>query len=272
MKQVILVIFVFINFWHISHAKEPLVFVTSAYEPYVIEEGSIITGIFPDIVKAVFHELNIQAEFRIQPWQRGETTVKSGEAFATFPYLTTELRAEDFNFSDPVICFFPKFYYKKERFPNGFSWENLTDFQQYTIGGIRGYWYKESLQAADLNVQYVTTDRQNILKLMKERIDFTLLPELVGRILIQKVYPHQRSAFAFAKKSESTNTFHLMVSKKYPHAKELTEKFNNGLRIIKGNGIYQKIFQQYKVPIEYETAAINKRAAIGSNCHHRHSI
>lgn len=254
MKQVILIIFVFINFCHISHAREPLVFVTSAYEPYVIEEGSVIKGIFPDIVKAVFHELNIKTEFRIQPWKRGETTVRIGEAFATFPYLTSDHRAENFNFSDPVIYFFPKFYYKKEKFPNGFSWVNLTDFQQYTIGGVQGYWYKKSFQKASLNVHYVTTDIQNLHKLMTERIDFTLLPELVGKILIQKVYPDQSSAFAFAKKPESTDTFHLMVSKKYPYAKELTEKFNKGLRIIKQNGIYQNIFKKYKVPIKYETS------------------
>jgi len=254
MKQVILIIFVFINFGHTSQASEPLVFITSAYEPYVIDEGSVITGIFPDIIKAVFHKLNIQAEFIIQPWKRGEATVKSGEAFATFPYLTNVQRAEDFNFSDPVIYFSPKFLYKKERFPNGFSWDNLTNFQQYTIGGVQGYWYAKSFKAADLNVHYVTTDMQNIHKLMNERIDFTILPELVGVLLIKKAYPHQRSTFAFAKKPESINTFRLMVSKKYPHAKEFTEKFNKGLKIIKGDGTYKKIFQQYKVPIEYETS------------------
>jgi polar amino acid transport system substrate-binding protein len=87
---------------------------------------------------------------------------------------------------------------------------------------------------------------------MKERIDFTLLPELVGRILIQKTYPNQLSAFSFAQKPESSDTFHLMVSKEFANAKELIEEFNKGLIIIKENGTYKNIFQQYKVPIEYE--------------------
>jgi polar amino acid transport system substrate-binding protein len=114
MKQVILVIFVFLSFLHTSNAREPVIFVTSAYEPYVIDEGKVIKGVFPDIVNAVFHELDIKIEFIFMPWKRGEITVKKGEAFATFPYLITEQRAGNFYFSDPVINFFPKFLYKKK--------------------------------------------------------------------------------------------------------------------------------------------------------------
>lgn len=252
MKKVILLIFVFLNFLHTSNAREPVIFVTSAYEPYVIDEGKVIKGIFPDIINAVFHELDIKIEFIFMPWKRGEITVKKGKAFATFPYLITEQRSKYFYFSDPIINFTPKFLYKKKKFPNGFEWEKLYDFQQYIIGGVRGYWYQRSFKEADLNVNYVTADIQNINMLMKERIDFTLLPELVGRILIQKTYPNQVSAFSFARKPERTDSFHLMVSKEYPYAKELIEKFNKGLRVIKGNGAYHDIFQQYKVPIGHE--------------------
>jgi len=252
MKQVILVIFVFINFLHTSNASEPVVFVTNAYEPYVIEDKIVIKGIFPDIIRAIFHELNIEIEFRFQPWKRGEMTVKKGEAFATFPYLITEQRSENFYFSDPVIYFLPKFLYKNINFPSGFTWEKLSDFRQYRIGGVQGYWYQSSFLAAGLNVNYVTRDIQNIQMLMSDRIHFTLLPELVGKILIHKVYPNQVSAFSFAKKPESIDTFRLMVSRKYPNAKELIEKFNKRLRKIKSNGTYQNIFQKYEVPKEYE--------------------
>jgi len=235
-----------------SNAKGTLLFVTSAYEPYVIDEDKAIGGIFSDIVKAAFNELNITSEFMIQPWQRGEITVMKGDAFATFPYLKNEKRSKDFNFSDPVIYFFPKFLYKKDKFPNGFSWEALIDFQKYRIGGVQGYWYKQSFENAGLHVNYVKTDMQNIQMLMKERIDFTLISELVGWSLIKKTYPQKKSAFAFAKKPESIDTFHLMVSKSYPDAKEYLKQFNDGLKIIKGNGIYTAIFKKYEVPTEYE--------------------
>ncbi len=253
MKKLVLIVVVFIIFSHAPRAMTQVLFVTSEYDPYVIKQDSIANGLFPDIVKAVFHELNIEVKFVFQPWKRCEITVKEGGAYATFPYLSNKQRAEVFDFSVPVIYFYPKFFYKKSKFPNRFEWSNLKDFQPYNLGGVRGYWYEESFQKAGLTIQYVTSDIQNIKKLMRDRIDFTLIDELVGWGLVKDTYPDQISAFAVAKKPESSNAFHLMVSRKYPDTKELTKKFNKGLRAIKDNGTYHKIFRQYKVPIEYET-------------------
>jgi polar amino acid transport system substrate-binding protein len=253
MKQVAPLVLVFIIFFHAPPAMAQVLFVTSEYEPYVINQDGVAKGIFPDIVKAIFSELNIEVNFKFQPWKRGENTMKMGKAYATFPYLINEQRAEVFDFSDSVIYFFPKFFYKKERFPNGFEWSSLKDFQRYNIGGVIGYWYEKSFQKADLKVQYVTTDMQNIHKLMMDRIDFTLIDELVGWILINKAYPEHVAAFTVARKPESCDAFHLMVSRKYSNAKELTKKFNKGLKVIKDNGTYQKILRNYRVPIEYET-------------------
>lgn len=253
MKQLVLIVFVFIIFSIAPRAMAQVIFVTSEYDPYVIKQDSTANGVFPDIVKAVFHELNIEVKFKFQPWKRCEMTVKEGGAFATFPYLINKQRSEVFDFSVPIIYFYPKFFYKKSKFPNGFKWSSLKDFQPYYLGCVRGYWYEDSFQKAGLTIKYVTSDIQNIKKLRNDRIDFTLIDELVGWSLVKGVYPDQVSAFAVAKKPESSDAFHLMVSRNYPDTKVLTKKFNKGLRAIKDNGTYHKIFLKYKVPILYET-------------------
>jgi polar amino acid transport system substrate-binding protein len=189
--------------------------------------------------------------FRFQPWKRGEDKVENGTFFGTFPYLRTHLRSERFDFSDPVIYFFPKFFYMKATFPDGFSWQKIEDFKAYVIGGVLGYWYEKSFMDAGLQVQYVATDQQNIGKLMLGRIHFSLIDELVGWRLIQKAFPDQVDAFAVAEKPESSDAFRLMISRKYPKAKELTEKFNAGLQTILQNGIYFEILEKYGVSMEY---------------------
>ena len=245
--------FVLIYLLYSSHATAQVLFVTSQYEPYVIKQDLEARGIFPDIIKAVFDEINVEVNFEFQPWKRGENTVETGKAFATFPYLIRQERTERFDFSDPVIFFFPKFFYMKEKFPKGFAWNTLQDFQSYDIGGIRGFWYEKSFQEAGLKVQYVTTDKQNIHKLYLGRVNFTLIDELVGWNLIKVAYPEQVTAFSVTQKPESEDAFRIMVSRKYPNAKGLIKKFNEGLKVIKNNGNYQKIFQQYDVAIEYST-------------------
>ncbi len=150
-----------------------------------------------------------------------------------------------------MIGFFPRFFYKRDRFPNGFEWTDLEDLGAYRVGGVMGYWYNRSFQEAGLNVSYATTDMQSIRMLMKDRIHFTLIDELVGWALIEEAFPKERSAFSVAQKPESTDPFHLLISREYPDAKELTQQFNQGLKAIKESGIYQGILKQYDVPSEY---------------------
>ncbi|CAM4354105.1 substrate-binding periplasmic protein [Shewanella denitrificans] len=251
MKSVIFTLLLLLSFFSMAKAQEPLVFVTSDYPPYVIDNNGVATGMVPDIIRAIFKDSDIEVDIVFQPWNRGQASVISGAAFATFPYVMTRERAKVFDFSDPFLAFFPKFFYNKMRFPNGFSWKKLKDFQGYKMGGVRGFWYEADFQALRLNVNYVSTDLQNMNMLLKERVDFTLIDEMVGWHLIKTNFPHKKDHFAVAKKPESQSGLHLMISRKYPNAKVLTQVFNKGLKTIKTNGTYQKILNDYQVSEEY---------------------
>jgi polar amino acid transport system substrate-binding protein len=256
MKGMIVSILLLLNCLPAAQALEPLVFVTSDYPPYVIEDEGIARGIVPDIIRAGLKDTDIEAVFKFQPWNRGQTTVKNGDAYACFPYLITEQRSEFFDFSAPLIGFFPKFFHSKAKFPQGFSWKELNDFLGYKMGGVRGFWYEPAFEKEGLKVNYVSTDLQNMHMLIKGRIDFTLIDELVGWYLIKNHYPTQLSAFAVADKPESSEALHLMISKDYPNAKALTQVFNEGLRKIKDNGTYQDILERYEIPLVY--ASVNQ--------------
>jgi len=228
-----------------------LVFVTSPYEPYVIADEGRASGIFPDIIRAVFKGSHIRPEFEFLPWLRGEHEVQAGKAFATFPYLKTKARRETFGFSAPIIYFFPKFFYNRSRFPDGFEWQTLTDFKGYKIGGVRGYWYEQDFKDAGLTTLYVTSDRQNIEMLRFKRIDFTLIDELVGWNLIRRTAPSFIGSYAVSAKAESSAAFHLMISPEYPGGDKLTQLLNMGLKRIQQSGEYQEILDRYHVPAGY---------------------
>ncbi|CAM3362109.1 ABC transporter substrate-binding protein [Shewanella violacea] len=230
-----------------------VVFVTSAYAPYVINTDGLATGLFPDIVTAAFVEMGYKVKFKFQPWQRGEKSVRSGTAFATFPYLKNPARESEFDFSEPVLFFYPKFFYNIETFPHGFEWQTLADFKPYRVGGVRGYWYENSFKQAGIAAQYVTSDKQNIEMLLVQRIDFTLIDELVGWNLIRETAPGMVHKYAVASRPQSSDAFHLMISRDYPNTKLLRLTFDLGLLRIKQNGIFQQILDKYRVASEYGT-------------------
>ena len=236
------------------NAKEvpsKVVFVTSAYEPYVISQNGTVTGVFPDIIREALMNSGFTLEIQLVPWLRGEHALKMGKAFASFPYLETKERGEKFIFSETVINFFPKFFYLKLNFPDGFEWNKLDDFNGYTLGGVLGYWYVKRFKQAGLKTFYAASDKQNIILLERNRIDFTLIDELVGWDLVRKIFPDDLDSYGVASKPESGSAFHLMISPLYPNAKEITKRFNLGLQKIIENGIYQKILDKYNVPKEY---------------------
>ncbi len=234
-----------------AESSSSLLFVTSPYEPYVIDDEGRASGIFPDIVRAAFRGTHIRPEFQFVPWLRGEHEVQAGKAFGTFPYLKTKARVETFGFSGPIIYFFPKFFYNRSRFPDGFEWQTLADFKGYQMGGVRGYWYEQDFKNAGLTTSYVTSDRQNIEMLRIKRIDFTLIDELVGWNLIRRTAPSYIGSYAVAAKAESSSAFHLMISPDYPGGDKLTQQLNMGLGRIQQNGEYQEILERYHVPADY---------------------
>lgn len=228
-----------------------IVFSTSNYEPYVVNTKGVASGVIPDIIEEALKGSVFAPDIIFEPWLRGEHALKAGKVFACFPYLKTAERQGEFVFSDPLIYFFPKFFYLKSRFPNGFEWRKLSDFKGYTLGGVRGYWYEKQFKQAGLTIHYVTSDKQNIQMLKLKRVDFTLIDELVGWELVGQSFPKELASYEVASKPESSAAFHLMISPNYPNSKAITRTFNLGLRRIVENGTYQKILERYQVPQGY---------------------
>jgi polar amino acid transport system substrate-binding protein len=118
------------------------------------------------------------------------------------------------------------FFYNKKVHPNGIKYANLNELTGYHISGVTGYWYEDLFAKAKLQVEYVTSDEQGMTKLYFNRVDLAATDELVGWALIKKLYPREIAQFAVVEKPFSTTQLHLLVSRKYPHAAEITQKFN----------------------------------------------
>lgn len=229
-----------------SSQEASLPLATGEWKPY-INGSHDDPGIFIEILDEVFKKMNVKPVYELYPWKRAEYTAQKGIAFAAFPYIKTEERVKIFDFSDPVIFSTGKFFYKKSRFPEGLTFNRFEDLRPYYISGVRGYWYEKDFQAAGLKTEYVQTDEIGFRKLDAERVDLVPTDELVGWMMIRKLFGERASSFAVTEQDLNKDGMCLMVSRTYPDSKKILRLFNEKLEELKSEPKYDQILSKYGI-------------------------
>ncbi len=240
----ILIILYLIFFSVAINAGQKVILATGEWAPYTSEKikGH---GFFTEIVSAVCKEAGLDIEYRFYPWLRCERSLKNGEAFAAFPYKRTDDRKLNFNFSAPLAKSTDKFFYLKNKIISEVKWNKFEDLKVYKIGGTFGYWYQKPFERAGLKIDLGYDDERGIKKLWGGRFDLLATNELVGWSLIKKMFPEDINKFDVVKKDLSSDALRLMMSRTYPDASAITKKINIAIKIIKKNGIYEKIIKKH---------------------------
>jgi len=223
-------------------AMEKVLLVTNTYEPYVYTEGDR-PGLFPELITEAFKVVGIEVEYEYIPWKRCEMMVQRGMVLGAFPYA--DLRQHDFYawHADPVWWDRSVFFYKRSR--GAVEYESLEDLRGYRIAGTAGNAYIEPFTQVGLDLDLSTKEVHGILKVFEGRADLFAEEELVGWTLIEKYLPHKRKAFGVTQKAWRKTSLTIMISKAFPGAERLMGCFNRGLGIIRENGVYDSIVEEY---------------------------
>ncbi len=257
MKTIVIVmmfsLIVLVNANNTCAEEGELPFATGEWPPYTSQnlEGY---GFFSELMTAIVHEMGMTPKYSFYPWKRSEFYTLKGKVFGTFPYAITEERKKDFYFSDLIMKNRSLFFYYKKHLKQKPEVSTLKDLKPYRIGGVLGYNYVSAFKAAGLNVGYVATDEQNVKKLYLNRIDIAVWDTLLGWQLIKQIYPNEADVFGTletsleaAETSLKAGDSYLMISKSYPNAEQIRDRFNKALQRIKEKGIYRSIFEKHGV-------------------------
>lgn len=242
-KLIVLILFLFSS---LIYSKEKILLVTGEWFPYTSEK-IVGSGYFSEIVTAVFNDMGFEVEYKFFPWKRCEELVKSGEAFATFPYIITDERQKIFTFSDPVANSTGRLFYLKKNFKSEPIWTDYKSLKKYSIGGTFGYWYEAEFKKTGLKVDYSPNDEVAIKKLYSGRVNMLAIDELVGWELIKKLYPKEIDKFDVMDNPLNISELHLMISSSYANSSNLKDRFNISLSKIKKTPIYDKILKKYNI-------------------------
>jgi polar amino acid transport system substrate-binding protein len=230
-------------------AQQTVSLATLEWPPYT-GKNLVNNGFTAEIVGAAFQAVEVETKTTFLPWSRGLKEVSEGRIDAIYPAYYSRERLEAYTFSSPFISGPLVFIKRKE---TQVDFEELQDLKQYSIGVVHGYVNTPEFDEADfLNKKAVKSDEQNIVKLIKGRLDLAVVDKFTALNILATKYPESLGKLDFVTKPLEEKPLHVMCSKMSDRQQELCSMFNRGLILIKKNGKYQKIIER----IQNETESI----------------
>lgn len=139
-------------------AAEKLVFAAGEWSPFISES---LEGYGPHSrrVTEIFSAMGYDVSFEFMPWKRTREETKSGNYVATFSWLKTAEREDQFHFPrHPIAEGRNVAFFLKDRFPQGIKAASLEDLvaQNLKFVGISAFWYEEELKRLGAQLHVVT--------------------------------------------------------------------------------------------------------------------
>lgn len=247
MKKMVLFLIALVTLCLPLSAKE-VIAGWEAWKPYQYEnKAGKLTGLDIEILKNAYAAVNYQVKFSKRPWKRVLVELETGKLNIAMSASKTKEREKKYYFSDPYRADVNVLIVKKNASVN-FKIKKLADLKKYDfkMGVIRGTYYGEEFKKLVdnkiLTTEEIVNEIQNIKKLLAGRIDgfvankVSILTNLKEGGYLDKVEIHPYEVLR--------NELHFMLSKKSITQKDV-KKLNEGLRIIKKNGQYDKIIKTF---------------------------
>ncbi len=245
MKYTVMIIVLLLS--TVLFAQNTLTFTIGEWAPYSSKtlDGY---GIMPEIVTAAFKEVGIEVKYQWMPWNRALEIVKSDYNYdGTVGWGKTDERMKHFVYSKNQIVSDKQVLFHRKDYK--FSWSNKAkDLMGKKVGHTRGYANMGALKTAvekGLVMDIADSDLINFKKLVNGRIDLFDCNLYVGRDIINnKLTPQEGELLTYKQEVLSDSPLMLLVSKSHPKADYIIKKFDEGMEIIKENGVYEKIVKK----------------------------
>ena len=217
-----------------SRAQKLVHLVTAEYEPY-IGRNLPNKGYIYEVVTEAFRRVGYKADIAFYPVARATYLVEKGQRDGLVPVYYNQSLEEKFLFSDP----FPGGtlgLLKRKSIPAAYfdpldQTQALRNLQEYTFGVVRGAVNTPEFDNATfLKKDFATSDLQNLLKLLKGRVDFAVIDKYTAADIMVNKLPHMIGEFEFMNPPLALKPFYIAFSKNTPHSRQLANDFNQGLQ------------------------------------------
>ncbi len=190
------------------------------------------------IISEAFELSGIKVEFMWLPWQRALILSRLGKVAGAALSSRTPERERTYYFSEPIMTVKKVFFHLKTF---DFNWREVGDLTGIEIGFARGNVFgkafEEARKAGALCIQQVPSQFvQNFRKLINNRIQLFPAELDAGLLYLKNNLPAEADLITYHPTPLQVVTYHLILSRKVSGNREITERFNSGLRKLKASG------------------------------------
>jgi len=223
-------------------AEEVLIAAEDDWIPYARSDG---TGLANEIIIAAYDSIGIKVRYNIYPYARVLRLVSTGKYVAGFNVPLDEESKERYLLGKEPLYNAVSAYYQHSQMPLvAQSSQQLNSGR--VIGVVRGYGYGDhylELRKEGRIIELVSNSESSNLKMPSAgRMDATIIYDKTANILLKQLKLQDIIEYAFI--NESTPIY-LAFSKTHPKGQYFSDKFDEGMKLIKANGTYQRIMNAY---------------------------
>ena len=252
MKLLYLLLMLFSFYPNSLAANEKIRLSSGEWPPYLSAQLPYY-GVASHVVSEAFASVGVDVEYGFFPWKRSYLYAKEGKGIGdevwngSLVWIYTEDRAKDFLYSDRIIEDDQVLFFLKE---THLDWYKMEGLRGKVLGGTTHTIYPSLEQEAKKGLFSINrADGYAALfkRLFAHRIDAIPNVKEVGAFFIRtSLTPAQQSQITHSSMVIEQREYHLIFSRKIEGNKRFLSLFNKGLKIIKENGVYDKLFQELR--------------------------
>jgi polar amino acid transport system substrate-binding protein len=210
------------------------------------EEGANLSGVFPDLARQVFHQMNVATEFGTSvPWKRAFALLDNGQINVLTGAYRTRDRLDKFGASLPVMEEEVAVFVRSNL---EIKPKNLDDL--VGLSGLAPFGANFGEEFDEFAAGNLTIERQpfeafatNMRLLQEEKVDYLIIARQEGERLFGKLKAGDRvEALPW---SAAVNTVHFFFSKSSPCI-HLLEEFNDVLSSQIRSGALDNLIRDYQ--------------------------
>ncbi|MEM2122065.1 MAG: transporter substrate-binding domain-containing protein [Candidatus Bathyarchaeia archaeon] len=228
-----------------ADVKDLPLIVADPYPPYQYIDRGRILGLDHDLVVNAFKTSGLDVRIELHPWDECIRMLDNGVADAIFQIVKTPERERKYLFSDLLRKAVTVLLYKSNVPHFGLNIDSKIERQLrgLRLGLVKGYSYGAPIDDLKGIVKVEVDGQEDLLTgLVDGRFDAALIDRGVSIYLIDKL--------GFKGKLEEVKGFTITRELYLAFRRDkvsLLKSFNEGLKRIRLNGLYERIFQEYKL-------------------------
>ncbi|WP_094709772.1 ABC transporter substrate-binding protein [Hahella sp. CCB-MM4] len=211
----------------VAQAEESYIVVTGAdsnppFSGPELPQGGLIT----EIIREAIARMGAESQVEYLPWNHAYRRADSALVLGAYPYVKDAERLQHFFFSTPLYVTVERFFVVHD---SDITFSRDSDLQGLILCRPLGYSLESVNHLIEQNVVrlWAPNDLATCFQLLAAgRVNLVPIGEETGYSVIAENFPAPDD-FKVLTKPIQVNGYHLMVSKEYPHATEILQRFDD---------------------------------------------